>query len=163
MRYDKTLKELFQAGTALPDVALALLAQPGRLSQTEVIEAVVERLKVLPTKEQRDWLERIMILSGLRQAEDIVREEATKMGISLDIRENKFFQEAYAVGVEDGVEKGIEQGIAKLLRQQLEYRFGELPEWAHQRLETMDQAALQQAGQRLVTASKLEEVLTPDN
>jgi len=77
------------------------------------------------------------------------------MGISLDIRDNKFWQEAYAVGIEDG--------IVKLLRQQLEHRFGELPEWARQRLETLDQTALQQAGERLLTASKLEEVLTPDN
>src|SRR5262249_19125535 len=134
--------EHFLAGTALPDVALALLAQPGRRSQTEVIEAVVERLKVLPTKEQRDWLEKIMILSGLRQAEDIVREEARKMGISLDIRDNKFFQEAYAVGVEDGVEKGTDIGEAKLLTLALTERFGALPEWAQQRLTKLQRAEI---------------------
>lgn len=146
--------EYFLASGSLPDVALALLAKPENLSQQQVIEAVAERLKVLPTKEQRDWMERLMILSGLRGAEDMVREEAEKMGISLDIRENKFFQEAYAAGIEDGLEKGE----ATLLQRILERRFGSLPDWAMAQLEKADRAKLEDFGVRSVDAKHLEEV-----
>lgn len=146
--------EDFLASASLPDAALALLARPERLSQQEVIEAVVDRLKILPTKEQRDWMEKLMILSGLRGAEDIVREEAEKMGISLDIRDNKFFQEAYAAGIEDGMEKGE----ATILRRLLERRFGSLPEWAQQRIEQANRVQLEELGLRLLDAAQLEDI-----
>ncbi|MEK7830291.1 MAG: DUF4351 domain-containing protein [Acidobacteriota bacterium] len=158
--------EYFLASESLSDAALALLAKPENLNQQQVIEAVAEKLKILPTKEQRDWLERIMILSGLRGAEDMVRAEVEKMGISLDIRDNKFFQEAYAAGIEDGVEKGIEKGIEKgvekgevsLLRRQLERRFGSLPDWVMAQLEKADRSKLEDFGLRFVDAKQLEDV-----
>ena len=146
--------ESFLASDALPDAALAVLAEPKDMTKREVVAAILERLRNLPTNEQRDWLEKIMVLSGLRDAEDLVREEAEKMGISLDIRDNKFFQEAYAAGIEDGVGKGE----ATMLHRQLERRFGSLPEWARQQLEQADLTALDAMGMRLLEASRLEDV-----
>lgn len=162
--------EYFLEGGSLSDALLAVLARAENLSPREVIEKVAEKLRPLPTKEQRDWMEKLMIISGIRGYEDIVRKEAEKMGISLDIRDNKFFQEAYAVGVEDGlkqgigqgieqgVERGIEEGEAAFLMRMLERRFGPLPEWARERIEKMDRAALEEAGLRLLDAAKLEDV-----
>ncbi len=162
--------EYFLEGGSLSDAILAVLSTPDVMTPEEVIEKVVERFRSLPAKEQRDWLEKLMIISGIRGYEDIVREEAEKMGISLDIRDNKFFQEAYAVGVEDGlkqgigqgieqgVERGIEEGEAAFLMRMLERRFGPLPEWARERIEKMDRAALEEAGLRLLDAAKLEDV-----
>jgi hypothetical protein len=76
------------------------------------------------------------------------------MGISLDIRDNKFFQEAYAVG--------IEEGEAAFLTRMLERRFGPLPEWAREKIAQMSRAALEEAGVRLLEAEKLEDVFPPE-
>lgn len=167
------------ADGSLADAVFAALAASEKTEHQLVTRTVVKRLSRLPTKEQRDWLEKLMIVSGIRGYEDIVREEAEKMGISLDIRDNKFFQEAYAAGIEDGMEKGMEKGIEKgiekgmekgmakgeqaLLQRQLERRFGPMPEWARQRVEAADPAALEQMGLRLLEAQRLEDVLDGQN
>jgi predicted transposase YdaD len=135
------------------------------MTPEEVIEKVIERFRSLPVKEQRNWLEKLMIISGIRGYEEIVRKEAEKMGISLDIRDNKFFQEAYAVGIEDGLKQGIGQGIeegeATILLRLLDRRFGPLPEWVREKIERMDRAMLEEAGLRLLDAKTLEDVFPP--
>lgn len=133
---------------------MALLAKPNEMTQREVIAKSLEQLHRLPADEQRIWVEKLMILSGLRAAEDIVREEAEKLGISLDIRDNKFFQEAYAAGIEDGIGKGE----VAMLQRQLERRFGSLPEWAREQLEKANLGALEAMGLRLLDATRLEDV-----
>lgn len=84
------------------------------------------------------------------------------MGISLDIRDNKFFQEAYAAGIEDGVEKGMERGMEKgeatMLQRLLEHRFGSLPDWAVAQLEKADRPKLEDFGVRSMDAKRLEDV-----
>jgi len=150
--------EYFLASESVPDAALALLAKPEAINQQQVIEAMAEKLKILPTKEQRDWLEKLMILSGIRGIEDIFREGMEKMGISLDIRDNKFFQEAYAAGIEDGLEKGLEKGETAILLKQLERRFGSLPEWAREQIEKADRSAIEEMSLRLLEAARLEDV-----
>ncbi|MGH9848656.1 MAG: DUF4351 domain-containing protein [Blastocatellia bacterium] len=162
--------EYFLEGGSLSDAILAVLSTPEAMTPEEVVEKVVERFGALSAKEQRDWLEKLMIISGLRGYEDLVRKEAEKMGISLDIRDNKFFQEAYAVGIEDGLKQGIEQGVergieegeAAFLMRMLERRFGPLPEWAREKIEKMNRPALEEAGVRLLEAEKLEDVFPPE-
>jgi flagellar biosynthesis/type III secretory pathway protein FliH len=100
------------------------------------------------------------------------------MGISLDIRDNLFYKEAFAAGFEvgveqgikqgiekiiekgikEGIEKGIEKGEAKMLHRQLERRFGSLPEWARELLEKADGETLEAMGLRLLDAARLEDV-----
>lgn len=135
-------------GDTLADNLLAVLCDYG--TEVDAVEAITRRIGRLPKKEQRDWFEKLMILSGLRGAEFIVREEARKMGISVDIRENKFFQEAYAAGIKDGEQK--------VLLRQLERRFGVLPEWVLERVKQADSATLEEASLRLLDAANLAEV-----
>jgi predicted transposase YdaD len=149
--------ERLLASDAPADQVLALLSDSG--GTPAVLAEISERLSALPENERQDWFERLMALAGLRGVEDLVREEAIKMGISLDIRNNKFFREAYTVGLEDGKQEGLKQGETALLRRQLERRFGVLPDWASQRLESLSPAALEEAGLRLLDAATLEEVL----
>jgi hypothetical protein len=108
-------------------------------------------MRQLPDKELRDWLEKPMVLSGIRGVENLVRKEAENMGISLDIRQNKFYQEAYAAGAEDSLESTL-----KLL---LGHRFGSLPEWVFERVESMDRTKLEEAILRVSDAKTLEEAL----
>ena len=158
--------EHFLESDSLSDAAIALLAEPENMTKQELVAAIIAKFAHLPENEQRDWLEKLMILSGLRDAEDIVLEEAKKMGISLDIRDNKFFQEAYAAGIEDGVEKGMERGMergmekgeATMLQRLLEHRFGSLPDWAVAQLEKADRPKLEDFGVRSMDAKRLEDV-----
>ncbi len=149
----------FESGSPADSVLVVLTSEGG---EPKNIKRIVQELGKLPENEQLDWFEKLMILSGVRGVEQLVREEAHKMGISLDIRDNLFYKEAFAAGHEDGVEQGIEQGIekgeAKMLRRQLERRFGSLPEWAREELEKANLAALEAMGLRLLDATRLQDV-----
>jgi predicted transposase YdaD len=98
-----------------------------------------------------------MILAGLRRAESLIREEAEKMSISLDIRNNQFFQEAFHYGQVEGREEGRVEGQVEVITGVLETRFCELPEWARQKLAAFDQAALVDARKRMLSAPSLED------
>ena len=63
------------------------------------------------------WLE---ILCGLRPLKPVIQREIEKMPISLNLKENPFFQEAIA----EGEQKGRVEGEYALLSKQLEKRFG---------------------------------------
>lgn len=141
---------------SLADNVLSVFGED--MTQVETIRAILEKFSVLPQNEQRDWVERLMILSGLRGAEHIVREEAHKMGISTDIRDNKFFQEAFTLGIEEGVGKGFLQGEANALRSLLEQRFGVLPETVENRLDSLNAREIEEAIKRVLNAKQIEDV-----
>lgn len=140
--------KVLRESESLADNALSVFGED--MTQAETIQAILEKFSVLPQNEQRDWVERLMILSGLRGAEHIVREEARKMGISTDIRDNKFFQEAYTLG--------IEEGEAKTLRSLLEEKFGGLSVEVEQRLNRLNATEIETAIRRVLKADKIEDV-----
>ncbi len=157
----RSLNAQFLLGSdSLADNALAFLGEG--IDRAEVTRTILARISKLSSNEQRDWVARLMILSGLRNAENIVQQEAVKMGISTDIRDNKFYQEAYAAGIEDGIEKGIEKGIAegetKALRRLLERRFGVLPKATEQRLDNLKRSEIEAAIERVFDAKQIEDV-----
>ena len=137
---------------SLADNVLAVFGEG--LTQAEIIRQILEKFSVLSQNEQRDWVEKLMILSGLRGAENIVQEEAHRMGISTDIRDNKFYQEAYSIGIEDG----IGQGEVKALRSLLEHRFGTLSEAILQRLSSLSAKEAEAAIIRTLDAKQIEDV-----
>ncbi len=139
---------------SLSDQVLGMLSDAQ--TQAEAVRRVLSHIKELPDNEKHDWLERIMALAGLRGAEPVIAEEANKMSISLDIRNNKFFQEAFHYGREEGHMKGHTEGQLAVVEDVLETRFGALPDWARQKLSSLDQAALADARKRMLTATTLE-------
>ena len=68
----------------------------------------------------------------------------------MDIRNNMFWQEAFA--------EGFGQGQSTLLHRLLETRFGPLPTWVLERLTQSDRTTLEEAAIRLLNATRLEEV-----
>ena len=58
----------------------------------------------------------------------------------------------------EGERDGFRKGEASLLRRQLEYKFGALPAWTRDRLESATTEQLTGWGERLLTAPSLEEV-----
>ena len=129
------------ASNAMADNLLALLC--GGETTQQIISEIVQKLRQLPGNARADWLERLLILAGLRQAEPIVKEEVEKI---MDIRDNLFWKEAFG------------EGESALLRRMLETRFGPLPTWVSDRLKQGDPKVLEEAGIRLLSATKLEEV-----
>ena len=86
----------------------------------------------------------------------------------------KFRAEGMELGIEQGVELGIEQGVeiglvkgvvtgeAKLLKKQLEKRFGSLPSWAITKLESAAEEELETWGEAILTADTLHTVFGGD-
>jgi hypothetical protein len=62
-------------------------------------------------------------------------------------------------GLEQGLERGLQRGQVKLLRKQLEHRFGPLSDGALERLEAAGEQDLDRWAERVLTARTLDEVL----
>lgn len=151
------------------DNLLALLCRGG--TERITIEKILRSLAWLPKRELQDRLTQLLILAGLREAEALVIEEVKKMTLEINVMENSFLRGIFLDGEkageerglkrgrERGIKEGIKEGAAGLLRQMLEARFGKLPAWAVERLQTATPATLERWGARLLTARKLEDVI----
>ena len=62
------------------------------------------------------------------------------------------------IGIAKGMAKGIATGEARLLKRQLERRFGLLPEWASERLGCAKEEELEAWSEAILTAPTLEAV-----
>ena len=134
------------ASAETSDTVLSILT---RLSdQRQNVEQIVRRVAAEPDAERRKfYLESLLILAGLRDLEEQVKEEVEKMPVFIDTLENKVLGREYM------------RGERHLLRQMLEKRFGALPEWASQGLEKMREPMLSDLGLRLLDAKSLEELM----
>lgn len=137
---------------ALEDNIMALLCRGG--ATRLVIRHILTRMATLSGIDRADALATLMILAGLRRVQPLVREEAQQMALTLDIKNNPFLRDVF----EEGRQEGRQEGERGLLHRQLTRRFGPLPAWAEQQLDTADAATLEQWGERLLEATALEEV-----
>ena len=62
----------------------------------------------------------------------------------------------------EGMELGVVTGEAKLLKKQLEKRFGALPSWAINKLESAAEEELETWGEAILTADTLNTVFGGD-
>ena len=67
-----------------------------------------------------------------------------------------------ATGMAKGVEKGRVEGASRLLKRQLERRFGVLPSWASEQLSHASEQDLETWGDAVLTAPSLEAVFNAD-
>jgi len=61
-------------------------------------------------------------------------------------------------GLQQGLQRGLQQGESKLLRKQLERRFGALPAWASDKLNSAAEQDLEFWGEAVLTAPTLDAV-----
>ena len=61
-------------------------------------------------------------------------------------------------GLQQGLQRGLQQGESKLLRKQLECRFGALPAWASDKLNSAAEQDLVSWGEAVLTAPTLDAV-----
>jgi hypothetical protein len=91
-----------------------------------------------------------MILAGLRELEDSIREEAKQMPILNDIMDHKVFGPL--------IRQGRQEGELTILRGQLGKRFGTMPAWVDDRLAELSTAELEDLSLRLFDAKSLDEL-----
>ncbi len=141
------------------DCALALLANGG----VEHMRQIIGQACQLPEPERRRVLARMAVLSGLRGASERFRIEVKAMGVNIDFEENVILKEIYDTGFEkgreEGIERGLERGMVKILRRQVEERFGPLPDWASARIQGASPIEIEQWASRVITAPTLEAAL----
>lgn len=74
-------------------------------------------------------------------------------------RVNEWTQKLLAEGQQVGVQVGVQVGQAKVLRKQLESRFGPLPDWALTRLKEGSEAELDRWCLRVLSQPNLQTIL----
>lgn len=140
-----------------------LLAILGRMEDPQrTLRVILESIVQLPSKSQLDALAQLTILSGLRDLESVLKQEVKHMPITVDIRQNLFFKEAFEEGLQEGRSKGIEEGItqgeAQILLRLLQRRFGDIPPQFVTRIQSADNDTLLRWSERILSAQTLEDV-----
>jgi hypothetical protein len=94
----------------------------------------------------------------LQYAHDYPDEADTMSRFAERFREEGL-QQGMQQGMQQGIQQGVQQGEARLLARQLQLKFGTLPADVLQRLAEADEPTLLAWSERLLTASRLEDVL----
>jgi hypothetical protein len=89
----------------------------------------------------------------------VVKEETEAMPIHIDLRENEVLGPPYIRGLEEGEQRGQKQGELRILRRQIEKRFGALPPRVEEYLGAKTTAELEDLSLRLLDAASIDELL----
>ncbi|MEW6125458.1 MAG: hypothetical protein AB1757_00225 [Acidobacteriota bacterium] len=149
--------EVLLASDSVEDNLLSILCHNG--SSVQSIRKILRNAKSLPEKKFLDNVEKLLILSGLRNVEEVVIREVKRMPVAIDLMENKVIRKYFEQGEQSGMRKGVQKGEAAMVRYMLEARFGKLPNWAKEKIESANKTTLKKWGVRLLKAKTLEEVL----
>ncbi|HXB67492.1 MAG TPA: DUF4351 domain-containing protein [Candidatus Acidoferrales bacterium] len=147
------------------DNVIAILAR--LRDHKEAVRKIMERIASLAAAERETALRQLLILAGLRHLEEVVDQEARKMPIYIDIRENKVLGPAYERGLQEGELRGKLEGELKgelkgeltILRRLIEKRFGKIPNWAEERLTGRSTAELEDLSVHVLDAQSIEDLL----
>lgn len=155
------------ASDSLSDNLIAILCNVADVRAAS--RRILKKLATLPSKQAKDAVVKLTILSKLRRAEKIVIEEVRKtMPLTREdllelpmISELVLFgeQQAEERGEKKGEKKGKREEARKLLSKMLEHRFGELPDWARQEIAIADLRTLERWSLRLLKAKTMAEIL----
>jgi hypothetical protein len=114
------------------------------------LQRILSKIGQLKGKRRRDALEKLALLAGLRVKSKVFRQEAIKLGLEAEIKDNPIINHYF--------KEGRQEGQVNFLRKLLSKRFGQLPEWVNEYLRKASTSELEQAGLRLLEATSLEEV-----
>jgi hypothetical protein len=141
------------------DIALALLAKGDR---ERALEVAVARLRLMQ-REERAWASgTLLLLSGILKIEDTVNERMKEAGM-INLMENKvvgpMILQAEQKGRSEGRQEGRQEGMQGLLLDLLTEKFGALPVWATERLQSASGEELHAWAKRVLHSASLEETL----
>jgi len=129
-----------------------------------------DKQRIIDLFEVVDWLMKLpkwLETKIFQEIESIERREDMRYINSVQrMYMEKFRAEGMELGMEQGMEiglvKGVVTGEAKLLKKQLEKRFGSLPSWAITKLESAAEEELETWGEAILTADTLHTVFGGD-
>jgi hypothetical protein len=119
--------------------------------QGTVVRRILARIAELEPAEREAALGQLLRISGLRKLEEIVEREARAMPVFNPIMDNK------VLGRE--IKRGIQLGELKVLRRQIEARFGAIPAWAENKIADYSSEQVENLAVRVLSAESLEELL----
>src|SRR5262249_11870278 len=121
------------------------------------VRRIVSKLARLPDRARESALDQLLTLAGLRRLGEFVEQERRNMPVYIDILENKVLGPQYKRGLEVGQEEG-RQSQLRMLRRQIEKRFGPLSEEVEAQLNAKSLAALEEVGVCLLDASSIQDL-----
>ena len=125
------------------DLALTMLADGG----PEQVQEIVKRAGTLKGAERQRIVSPLVLLSGLRQLTGKLKMELKAMSATSEFANNVIIQDL------------LRDDRANMLRKQLAAKFGSLPKWVGERLETATSPQIERWAKKILTADTLEGVL----
>ncbi len=110
-----------------------------------------------PEKSRYEALE-IMGLFALERFRTFNVEEIMQM-LNLDLTQSGGIMRLYNEGIQIGEQKGRQEGEAAILMRQLQRRFGNVPDWASEKITKAEPPVLEEWSLRILEAPTLESVL----
>ena len=147
---DHTVEELLATGHPA-DYVLAMLARDG----VERLREILEKVLRLPGEERRRVLARMASLAGLRGAAEVLKMEVDDMGSFITLEDNVILRDIH----DAAIATGRAEGMTRILRRQIEQRFGPLPEWAESRIQSAGTADLERWASNVISAPDLKSAL----
>jgi hypothetical protein len=135
-----------------PELSDNVIAILSRLrDHRDAVRRIFGKIARLGEAERETALGQLLILAGLRDLEEVVEQEASKMPIFIDITKNKVLGREY--------KRGLQEGELTLLRRLIEKRFGPLPTWAEERLAAKTTVELEELSLRVLDAQSVDDLL----
>ena len=164
--YAEEVDELLASDNAFGLITVAhILTQQTRKQHQERYEAKLRLVRLLY---QRQWdkqrvIDLFSVLDWLMQLPEWLNSQVwQELETIEESKKVQYITSVERIGMAKGIAKGrIEgrvEGVSRLLRRQLERRFGVLPEWASDQLTRASEQQLEVWGEALLTAPTLEAV-----
>jgi len=164
--YAEKVDELLASDNAFGLITVAhILTQQTRKQHQERYEAKLRLVRLLY---QRQWdkqrvIDLFSVLDWLMQLPEWLNSQVwQELETIEESKKVQYITSVERIGIAKGIAKGrIEgrvEGVSRLLRRQLERRFGVLPEWASDQLTRASEQQLEVWGEALLTAPTLEAV-----
>ena len=164
--YAEKVDELLASDNAFGLITVAhILTQQTRKQYQERYEAKLRLVRLLY---QRQWdkqrvIDLFSVLDWLMQLPEWLNSQVwQELETIEESKKVQYITSVERIGMAKGIAKGrIEgrvEGVSRLLRRQLERRFGVLPEWASDQLTRASEQQLEVWGEALLTAPTLEAV-----
>lgn len=153
------------ASASLEDNVLAILLRLG--NEREAVHRILGRIAASKSERRGPALAELMILAGLRKLGTVIEREIEQMPILDDIMDHEVLgrerRRGIALGRVEGREEGrLEgeiEGERRVVLRQIAKRFGPVPGWAKERLDSLSASELEQVELRLLDAPTLDALL----
>ena len=137
------------ASDRVEENVIAVLMRLG--NKIEAVRRILARIEAAEPVERGAALEELTILGGLRKLGAVLKREIKQMPILDSMMDHDLFGPL--------LRQGRAEGERLVVLRQIGRRFGQVPEWAKQRIDSLSASDLEEVELRLLEAGSLEELL----